>query len=190
MVQLKKKVTLKTKSSGEVPTTTGLLNKSLNNSSSSHENNRRGIKWLVLAFIMLLLFGGYWLWNYDSKDSNKLTVEDVKQISEPQNKMIELESRETDTGEQNVTVSADTVDISIANNSNEDVNSMLEKNDKVISKSTELSSSTLLSGTLEEKAILVIRGNYGNGEKRRMNLGHEYTEIQNKVNEMYRNGLY
>ena len=49
--------------------------------------------------------------------------------------------------------------------------------------------STTLSGTLEEKAKDVIRGNYGNGEVRKQKLGDQYAEIQGKVNEMYRNGL-
>jgi cytoskeletal protein RodZ len=45
-----------------------------------------------------------------------------------------------------------------------------------------------LSGTLEEKAKKVIRGNFGNGAERKRQLGNEYAEIQRKVNEMYRNG--
>lgn len=50
-------------------------------------------------------------------------------------------------------------------------------------------SSVSISGTLEEKAKAVIRGNYGNGLERKRRLGDEYAEIQSKVNEMYRNGL-
>lgn len=45
------------------------------------------------------------------------------------------------------------------------------------------------AGTIEEKAILVIRGDFGNGEERKMKLGTEYSAIQNKVNEMYAKGL-
>ena len=48
---------------------------------------------------------------------------------------------------------------------------------------------TIPSGTLEEKAKDVIRGNYGNGVVRKQKLGDQYAEIQGKVNEMYRNGL-
>ena len=48
---------------------------------------------------------------------------------------------------------------------------------------------TIPTGTLEEKAKDVIRGNYGNGEIRKQKLGDQYAEIQSKVNEMYRNGL-
>jgi cytoskeletal protein RodZ len=45
-----------------------------------------------------------------------------------------------------------------------------------------------LSGTLEEKAKRVIRGDFGNGAERKRQLGNAYAEIQRKVNEMYRNG--
>ncbi len=44
-------------------------------------------------------------------------------------------------------------------------------------------------GSIEEKAKLVIRGDFGNGEERKMKLGSEYSTIQNKVNEMYAKGL-
>lgn len=43
--------------------------------------------------------------------------------------------------------------------------------------------------TLEEKANLVIRGDFGNGEERKKKLGAQYKEIQAKVNEMYSQGL-
>lgn len=46
-----------------------------------------------------------------------------------------------------------------------------------------------ISGTLEEKAKRAIRGDFGNGQIRKDRLGDEYAEIQNKVNEMYRNGM-
>ena len=48
---------------------------------------------------------------------------------------------------------------------------------------------TIPVGTIEEKAKLVIRGDFGNGEERKMKLGSEYSAIQNKVNEMYAKGL-
>lgn len=44
------------------------------------------------------------------------------------------------------------------------------------------------TGAVEEEAKEVIRGKYGNGDVRKRNLGDRYAEIQNKVNEMYRNG--
>lgn len=43
-----------------------------------------------------------------------------------------------------------------------------------------------ISGSVEENARRVIRGDFGNGEVRKQDLGDQYLEIQSKVNEMYR----
>lgn len=43
-----------------------------------------------------------------------------------------------------------------------------------------------LQGSLDDKAKQVIRGNFGNGTERKLNLGNEYAAIQQRVNEMYR----
>lgn len=45
-----------------------------------------------------------------------------------------------------------------------------------------------LASTIEEQAKQVIRGNFGNGEERKQKLGAAYSEVQRKVNEMYRTG--
>lgn len=49
-------------------------------------------------------------------------------------------------------------------------------------------SQNIPTGTLEEKAKRVIRGEFGNGIDRKNALGSEYSIIQSRVNEMYRNG--
>lgn len=46
-----------------------------------------------------------------------------------------------------------------------------------------------VSEDVVKEALSVIRGNYGNNPERRRLLKDRYQEIQNKVNEMYRNGL-
>ncbi len=46
-----------------------------------------------------------------------------------------------------------------------------------------------VSGDIEENARRVIRGDFGNGQERKDKLGSSYSEIQGKVNEMYRQGL-
>ena len=45
-----------------------------------------------------------------------------------------------------------------------------------------------VSEDVVKEAVSVIRGNYGNNPDRRRRLGDRYQDIQNKVNEMYRNG--
>jgi hypothetical protein len=49
-------------------------------------------------------------------------------------------------------------------------------------------SSFTVAGSIDEKAIKVIRGDFGNGKDRMQALGAEYNVIQAKVNEMYKNG--
>ena len=49
------------------------------------------------------------------------------------------------------------------------------------------SSPVAVSGSVEDKAKQVIRGDFGNGADRKQALGAEYDAIQAKVNELYRN---
>ena len=56
------------------------------------------------------------------------------------------------------------------------------------SKNSGTSGNSVIPGSIEQKALDVIRGIYGNGQVRKDKLGAEYAEIQKLVNEMYRNG--
>ena len=56
-------------------------------------------------------------------------------------------------------------------------------------KTSQVSKLSNASGTIEEEAKNVIRGDYGCGLDRKKALGDRYKEIQRKVNEMYRKGL-
>ena len=56
------------------------------------------------------------------------------------------------------------------------------------SKNSGMTDNPIISGSIEQKALDVIRGIYGNGQVRKDKLGAEYAEIQKLVNEMYRNG--
>ena len=47
-----------------------------------------------------------------------------------------------------------------------------------------------LSSSIEENALRVVRGEFGNGQDRKNALGDRYTEIQSRVNEMYREGRF
>lgn len=49
--------------------------------------------------------------------------------------------------------------------------------------------SATINGDVEENARRVIRGDFGNGQIRKDKLGTSYSEIQGRVNEMYRQGL-
>ncbi|MBR1792531.1 MAG: hypothetical protein IJ764_02710 [Bacteroidales bacterium] len=52
------------------------------------------------------------------------------------------------------------------------------------------SAATALSSSLDENALRVVRGDFGNGQERKDALGSRYDEIQTRVNEMYREGRF
>lgn len=50
--------------------------------------------------------------------------------------------------------------------------------------------SVSVSNNLEQEAMNVIRGNYGNLPERRDKLGNKYQEIQNRVNQLKKEGVF
>ena len=57
-------------------------------------------------------------------------------------------------------------------------------------KATNTSKATGLTGDLEKDALKVIRGTFGNNPDRRRILGDKYQVLQDKVNELYREGKF
>ncbi|MDE6562206.1 MAG: hypothetical protein K2K75_12555 [Muribaculaceae bacterium] len=49
---------------------------------------------------------------------------------------------------------------------------------------------TVISANVEQEAMNVIRGDYGNVPERRQKLGSKYREIQDRVNELKRQGAF
>lgn len=60
---------------------------------------------------------------------------------------------------------------------------------QTITTTTTKRTSAPITGDVEENARRVIRGDFGNGQPRKDKLGTSYSEIQGRVNEMYRQGL-
>ena len=78
---------------------------------------------------------------------------------------------------------------SINEEAEKDISKTVNKTGKIESANTNISkTSDSHFDNVEEEALSVIRGNYGNNPERRRLLKERYQEIQNKVNEMYRNG--
>ena len=48
----------------------------------------------------------------------------------------------------------------------------------------------VVSDDIETEALKVIRGDYGVGQERKDKLGEKYQPIQNRVNELKREGLF
>lgn len=77
----------------------------------------------------------------------------------------------------------------VANEAKPEVSSANESSVTQPSVPMNVNSDNPADGDVETNARRVIRGDFGNGQVRKDRLGSSYSEIQGRVNEMYRQGL-
>lgn len=195
MVQLKKKVTLKTKKvdsdiKQDIQSKDSASQEPVKNSNGGNKRNL----WIFLGIIALVVILSFVFLGKNKGSKTQLpkdnggTVVKIDSI-----KPTEDNTETTDSisvTKEDSALKKDSVNLTPEKTSNED-NSNNGSTTNVAKDELKLqnSSSEPLNGSLEQKAIAVIRGTYGNGLERKQKLGNEYTVIQNKVNEMYRDGL-
>lgn len=174
------------------------------------------LKWYAAALAGLLVLGGggYYLSQQGNKDSSLVaevvdsakpegtTASDVSETKQDEQSG-EESNPEEETGTSSEVMPSDDAPAAskqkVSDNTptvgGEKTQSIPEKpvNDKPVAKTkdveTKANGVTSATGSVEQEAIEVIRGKYGNGIERKRNLGDRYAEIQSKVNEMYRKGL-
>lgn len=202
MVKLKKKVTLKTK-----VTESSITPESTNVSGESRSN--KGKKWfLLIALVIVAIVAFLLLKPKDTNETDSVVISEEATVSLDQQEnalkqdTIQVDS-ESISNKEDGKVLANDNSISDGMNAGDVKSNLLEEKEKVnvvTQNNTQSSNQTavsvekskeevVLSGTIDEKAIMVIRGDFGNGEERKNKLGSEYTVIQNRVNEMYDLGL-
>lgn len=195
MVQLKKKVTLKTKKvdsdiKQDIQSKDTASQEPVKNSNGGNKRNL----WIFLGIIALVVILSFVFLGKNKGSKSQLpkdnggTVVKIDSI-----KPTEDNTETTDSisvTKEDSALKKDSVNLTPEKSSNED-NSAIGSTTNVAKDELkpQNSSSEPLNGSLEQKAIAVIRGTYGNGLERKQKLGNEYTVIQNKVNEMYRDGL-
>lgn len=201
MVELKKKVTLKTKVA-ETATQNQQTTQQPNPSS-----NRKGKKLGVLIVIVVIAVVAFFLLKPDNSGNDVSVLSpatsetvaqnaDNDQIQEAEQPISESTSNE----ESTPVVEEDKSNKEAGDNNKPTTTSEQEgktqttsettnQTKDVASETTQKKEAIPVGSSIEEKAKLVIRGDFGNGEERKMKLGSEYSAIQNKVNEMYAKGL-
>ncbi|NCB79552.1 MAG: hypothetical protein EOM41_06245 [Bacilli bacterium] len=214
MVQIKKKVTLKAKTEQPAEPTQQNVQPSLHEKQSdissrgSNEpavSKNNGRKYLIGSIaVVALLCGGYYLLSdrtESSVENPTVQVTENSNSNKDNNNQAESANSDPENSENSSSDQAQESNPTNSEVSTEKENESVSLNEKQTSpKSNEVSShdanssiskteSSLPSGSLEQKAKEVIRGNYGNGIERKQKLGEQYTEIQGKVNEMYKKGL-
>lgn len=208
MVTLKKKVTLKTKVADvTTPSDQPIQFESLNSNPKNKGNEK---KWGLLIVLVAVVVIAFLLFKPGKTDNDSFVVsqtvaetienntsETSTQIAEqgtPEAKANEdvvetmgnPDNSENMTTENNESTSNTDSKVKVSQNQEQSNATTSVKNSSSVAQTKNMS---VLEGTLEEKAKLVIRGDFGNGEERKIKLGPEYSAIQGKVNEMYAKGL-
>lgn len=144
----------------------------------SNVSSGSGKKWIVLAVILVLVVLGVLAFR---GCGNKSTSQ------EPVKAPVESVSDSTDKEKADSTSS---VEQSQAPESNEQQEASGEQNSNANtnSSSSDLSTGSPVANTVEQKAMQVWDGVYGNGAERKAKLGSDYAAVQKRVNEMYQNG--
>ncbi len=198
---LKHKVTLRTKIA-ETPIATPVGGNEGNNGKGN------GKKWgIAILIVAILAIAAFFLLKGNKSDNNSVQNDVVIEetftpaevsVEEAENDVPKTESapsqEESVAQEDAVHAEPESPDeevTPVANPSDKAPANTAPKNESVkeVTQSAVNQVSVNLYGSLEEKALQVIRGDFGNGTERREKLGDQYDEIQTKVNEMYRNGL-
>lgn len=201
MVELKKKVTLKTKVAETA--TQNQQTTQQPNPSGSGKGKKLGVL-IVLAVIAVVAF---FLLKPDNSGndvsvSSPATPETIAQNADNAQMQEEQPVSESTPNEESApVVEEDKSDNKASDNNgnkpltisgqeeNAQTTTVVKTQTKEATSKASQKEEAIPAGTIEEKAILVIRGDFGNGEERKMKLGTEYSAIQNKVNEMYAKGL-
>lgn len=140
------------------------------------------IKWVVTAIIVIvtiiaMVFG-------------------LKECVESNNKSENTESPQlTVTTDSDTVVAHDYNDITISHSDKDSSDEVRTSNENQSSKTEPVQNDNTtndleISSDIETEALKVIRGEYGNNPERRTNLGSKYQPIQDRVNELKRQGMF
>lgn len=145
-----------------------------------------------LVAAVVIIVGGVFFVNNSNDNSNNLTTETVSQVG-----------KEPTTGGNDSTTKLNGKTEAVASSEAEEKPAVNEAkpissvaDESHVTTSTEKSSTSPsensdnnVDGDVETNARRVIRGDFDNGQVRKDRLGSSYSEIQGRVNEMYRQGL-
>lgn len=145
-----------------------------------------------LVAAVVIIVGGVFFVNNSNDNSNNLTTETVSQVG-----------KEPTTGGNDSTTELNGKTEAVASSEAEEKPAVNEAkpissvaDESHVTTSTEKSSTSPsensdnnVDGDVETNARRVIRGDFDNGQVRKDRLGSSYSEIQGRVNEMYRQGL-
>lgn len=189
-VRLKHKVQLRRKVDDSKLADKSSIENSTTRPTSDAPKSRKMI-WLIIG-VIVLCFLGYFIFSKPDNDSQKpVVVEDkteVENISVPSDTTNSKEAVKEGVGETESEV------VENSNNNVDESTAMVESvkptETTTIDNAKTSVRTTNVSNDVEAEAMKVIRGDYGIGQERKNKLGDKYQTIQNRVNELKREGLF
>lgn len=190
-VRLKHKVQLRRKVDDSKLADKSSIENSTTRPTSDAPKSRKMI-WLIIG-VIVLCFLGYFIFSKPDNDGQKpVVVEDkteVENISVPSDTTNSKEAVKEGVGETESEV------VENSNNNNVDESTAMVESVKptettTIDNAKTSVRTTNVSNDVEAEAMKVIRGDYGIGQERKNKLGDKYQTIQNRVNELKREGLF
>lgn len=190
------KVSLKTKQKGvseekkDAPLPNAEKKQSNISTPKEEKKSNKGI-FIGMAIVAALVIGGALLFSdKDATTSENATESAVESIAQNNVNSAALPNELTEQSSKDSTNNtSEQIKDANANSANELSLQNAHEPSEVQTNSSYSRISESLSSDAQENAQRVIRGEFGNGQERKDRLGSSYAEIQNKVNEMYRNGL-
>lgn len=189
-VRLKHKVQLRRKVDDSKLADKSSIENSTTRPTSDAPKSRKMI-WLIIG-VIVLCFLGYFIFSKPDNDGQKpVVVEDkteVENISVPSDTTNSKEAVKEGVGETESEV------VENSNNNVDESTAMVESvkptETTTIDNAKTSVRTTKVSNDVEAEAMKVIRGDYGIGQERKNKLGDKYQTIQNRVNELKREGLF
>lgn len=189
-VRLKHKVQLRRKVDDSKLADKSSIENSTMRPTSDAPKSRKMI-WLIIG-VIVLCFLGYFIFSKPDNDGQKpVVVEDkteVENISVPSDTTNSKEAVKEGVGETESEV------VENSNNNVDESTAMVESvkptETTTIDNAKTSVRTTNVSNDVEAEAMKVIRGDYGIGQERKNKLGDKYQTIQNRVNELKREGLF
>ena len=189
-VRLKHKVQLRRKVDDSKLADKSSIENSTTRPTSDVPKSRKMI-WLIIG-VIVLCFLGYFIFSKPDNDGQKPVV--VEDKTEVENSSV---PSDTTNSKEAVKEGVGETESEVVENSNNNVDESTAMVESV--KPTETTTidnaktsvrTTNVSNDVEAEAMKVIRGDYGIGQERKNKLGDKYQTIQNRVNELKREGLF
>lgn len=146
-------------------------------------------RWIIGIVVVLLIVVLCFIFCGKKEESNKLNHSEQTTQVEDINTTAEIETQESSVKKE-VNESAETETLETRKTSTPAVDT---PNKDLAQEDVKPQISTLptnISDNIEQEALNVIRGDYGNVPERRERLGSKFQEIQNRVNQLKREGAF